>query len=101
MSNLGKRAASIVKRTASTAVPIQHHPAIAATTTQKRVVQEQHDAAPVKPYSKIPGPWGGIPFIGNSWRFAPFIGKKKKKGGAKIINFSLKVITKLVNWIRS
>lgn len=28
----------------------------------------------VKPYSDIPGP-KQLPIIGNSWRFAPFIGK--------------------------
>lgn len=28
----------------------------------------------VKPYHEIPGP-KSLPFIGNSWRFAPFIGK--------------------------
>lgn len=28
----------------------------------------------VKPYSEIPGP-KKYPFVGNSWRFAPFIGK--------------------------
>lgn len=28
----------------------------------------------VKPYSEVPGP-REYPFIGNSWRFAPFIGK--------------------------
>lgn len=28
----------------------------------------------VKPYSEVPGP-KGLPIIGNSWRFAPFIGK--------------------------
>lgn len=32
----------------------------------------------VKAYSDIPGP-KGLPFIGNSWRFAPFIGKSKSK----------------------
>lgn len=32
------------------------------------------DTSPPKPYSSIPGPkeW---PLIGNSWRFAPIIGK--------------------------
>lgn len=32
-------------------------------------------SSPPKPYSSIPGPkeW---PLIGNSWRFAPIIGKK-------------------------
>lgn len=27
-----------------------------------------------KPYSDVPGP-RGLPIIGNSWRFAPFIGE--------------------------
>lgn len=32
------------------------------------------DASPPKPYSSIPGP-KELPLIGNSWRFAPIIGK--------------------------
>lgn len=28
----------------------------------------------IRPYNEIPGP-KGLPFIGNSWRFAPLIGK--------------------------
>lgn len=36
------------------------------------------DTRPPKPYSSIPGPkeW---PLIGNSWRFAPIIGKTNVK----------------------
>lgn len=75
MSNITKRAASIVKRTASTAVPI-HHAEISAPSATPKYIQEIHESE-VKPYSKIPGPWGGIPFIGNSWRFAPFIGEMR------------------------
>lgn len=30
----------------------------------------------VRPYSEIPGP-KGLPFVGNSWRFAPLIGHYK------------------------
>uniref|UniRef100_A0A1A9ZGA2 Cytochrome P450 n=1 Tax=Glossina pallidipes TaxID=7398 RepID=A0A1A9ZGA2_GLOPL len=30
----------------------------------------------VRSYCEVPGPWG-IPIIGNSWRFAPFIGHYK------------------------
>uniref|UniRef100_A0A1A9VGK8 Cytochrome P450 n=1 Tax=Glossina austeni TaxID=7395 RepID=A0A1A9VGK8_GLOAU len=30
----------------------------------------------VRSYREVPGPWG-IPIIGNSWRFAPFIGRYK------------------------
>ena len=76
MSNLTKRAATIVKRTASSAAVPLHHPDIQAP---KFLPDIQELPSTVKPYSKIPGPWGGIPFIGNSWRFAPFIGNDNKK----------------------
>jgi hypothetical protein len=33
-----------------------------------------NDDKTAKPYSQVPGP-KGLPFIGNSWRFAPLIGK--------------------------
>lgn len=38
------------------------------------IEQELFDTKPPRPYSSIPGPkeW---PLIGNSWRFAPIIGK--------------------------
>lgn len=47
------------------------------TTPQNRIIQDEIkniDVSSAKPYSSVPGP-KELPFIGNSWRFAPIIGK--------------------------
>ncbi|KAH8394653.1 hypothetical protein KR222_000876 [Zaprionus bogoriensis] len=46
----------------------------AATTTTATAATTT--AAPVRPYSEVPGPYP-LPLIGNSWRFAPLIGTYK------------------------
>lgn len=63
--------ASLAKRTTfSSAINI-----LSEATGQNRLddVAPQLDST-LKPYSAIPGPQE-LPFIGNSWRFAPIIGK--------------------------
>lgn len=42
----------------------------------ERVEKTDSVAATPKPFSAIPGP-KGLPFIGNSWRFAPIVGHYK------------------------
>lgn len=38
------------------------------------VIEETEDLTLPKSYKEIPGP-KELPFIGNSWRFAPFVGR--------------------------
>lgn len=72
-----RRAAnSLVKRTAfSSAINI--FPNEVTPPSQKTPDILENDAtknAQIRPYSEVPGP-KGLPLIGNSWRFAPVIGK--------------------------
>lgn len=41
-----------------------------------QIDSKEIDDAHIKPYSEVPGP-KGLPFIGNSWRFAPVVGHYK------------------------
>lgn len=63
---------SLVKRTAfSSAINIF------PTDVPPTEIPTENDStknAQIRPYSEIPGP-KGLPIIGNSWRFAPLIGK--------------------------
>ncbi|XP_011293186.1 probable cytochrome P450 49a1 isoform X2 [Musca domestica] len=98
MSNLRTTATSLVKRTSFSAAvitpplepphqpqsqfPATHHP---PQSTGKKL-EKSHEInnhssetiknANVRSYDEVPGPWG-LPFIGNSWRFAPLIGHYK------------------------
>ncbi|XP_055380217.1 probable cytochrome P450 49a1 [Condylostylus longicornis] len=49
----------------------------------------------VKPFSEIPGP-KGLPFIGNSWRFAPIIGQYKISDLDKIMKELFNVYGRIV-----
>lgn len=77
---MGARTAanSLVKRTAfSSAINIFPNEAAATVITPKQSIKNDMDVSnnnQTKPYSEIPGP-KGLPFIGNSWRFAPIIGE--------------------------
>lgn len=64
---------SLVKRTAfSSAINIFPNdvPPPAAQTAPNEATKNDQP----RPYAEVPGP-KGLPFIGNSWRFAPLIGK--------------------------
>lgn len=64
---------SLVKRTAfSSAINIfpNEVPPTGIAETENESTKNAH----IRPYSEIPGP-KGLPIIGNSWRFAPLIGK--------------------------
>lgn len=64
---------SLVKRTAfSSAINI--FPNEVPPTGIAESENESTKNAHIRPYSEIPGP-KGLPIIGNSWRFAPLIGK--------------------------
>lgn len=68
---MGTRTAanSLVKRTAfSSAINILPNE---ISTSQ---IINDNDSVRARPYSEIPGP-KELPLIGNSWRFAPIIGK--------------------------
>lgn len=76
---MGARTAanSLVKRTTfSSAINILPNEAAAGAVSPKNPIKNDTDLSnnnPTKPYSQVPGP-KGLPFIGNSWRFAPIIG---------------------------
>lgn len=73
---MGTRTAtnSLVKRTAfSSAINIFPNE-VAPSTTEVSAEHEIQKKSHVRPYSEVPGP-KGLPIIGNSWRFAPLIGK--------------------------
>lgn len=64
---------SLVKRTAfSSAINIFPNdvPTPEIATTENETTKRSN----IRPYTDIPGP-KGLPIIGNSWRFAPIIGK--------------------------
>lgn len=48
----------------------------AAANTPESIIENESakQSAQIRPYSEVPGP-KGLPLIGNSWRFAPLIGK--------------------------
>lgn len=70
---------AVVKRTAfSSAINIFPNE-IAATMDPSALTSDQPNgpmsrSPEIKSYSEIPGP-KELPFVGNSWRFAPIIGK--------------------------
>lgn len=71
---MGTRTAanSLVKRTAfSSAINIFPND---VPPPEISTENESTKGAHIRPYSEIPGP-KGLPLIGNSWRFAPLIGK--------------------------
>lgn len=73
---MGTRTAanSLVKRTAfSSAINIFPNE---VSSTQTEIVSDNESTkhSHIRPYSEIPGP-KELPIIGNSWRFAPIIGK--------------------------
>lgn len=73
-------ASSLVKRTTFSSainifpneVPTKIEPVI--SSEDKPPNDSMSRIPPTKSYSEIPGP-KELPFIGNSWRFAPIIGK--------------------------
>lgn len=74
-----RAASALVKRTSfSTALNVLPNEIaeIDHDVLNNRIINENDliEISPPKPYSSIPGPkeW---PLIGNSWRFAPIIGK--------------------------
>lgn len=74
---------SLAKRTTfSSAINIFPNEVPAAVNPDKTDISNEKDATissdikSAKPYSEIPGP-KELPIIGNSWRFAPIIGKLK------------------------
>lgn len=78
---MGTRTAanSLVKRTTfSSAINIFPNGVAAAKGTPAEHINNEIDnvakPAQIRPYSEVPGP-KGLPLIGNSWRFAPLIGK--------------------------
>ena len=83
---MGTRTAtnSLVKRTAfSSAINIFPNEVPASATPEICAENESTKNAQIRPYTEVPGP-KGLPLIGNSWRFAPLIGKTF----SKIHNFS-------------
>ncbi|KAM7343730.1 cytochrome P450 49a1 isoform 1-T1 [Cochliomyia hominivorax] len=98
MSNLSKTTASLVKRTSFSAAVtpsiIPHHitqqqqQQPTTTKTNDKEINKSSANNPtqnnfksnnvdnIRSYNEVPGPWG-MPFIGNSWRFAPLIGHYK------------------------
>lgn len=63
---------SLVKRTAfSSAINI--FPNDVPPASAQTAPNEATKNARPRPYAEVPGP-KGLPFIGNSWRFAPIIG---------------------------
>lgn len=78
---MGTRAAasSLVKRTTYSSainifpneVPTKIEPGI---KPEDKPPNDSMSTPPTKSYSEVPGP-KELPFIGNSWRFAPIIGK--------------------------
>ncbi|TMW43843.1 hypothetical protein DOY81_011077, partial [Sarcophaga bullata] len=96
MSNLSKTTASLVKRTSFSAAVtpsiIPHHLTAQAGQQHQQQQQQQEEVnqskgkqnhsnfksnnADIRSYDEVPGP-RGMPFIGNSWRFAPVIGHYK------------------------
>lgn len=74
-TNMAARATSaLVKRTSfSTALNVL--PNEIAELDHDVLNNDLIETIPPKPYSSIPGP-KELPIIGNSWRFAPIIGKE-------------------------
>lgn len=73
-SRTAAAANSLVKRSAfSTAINIFPNE-VNATSTDNFCENEITKYPHIRPYSEIPGP-KELPIIGNSWRFAPIIGK--------------------------
>lgn len=78
---MGTRTATnaLVKRTTfSSAINIfPNEVANSKATTAENINENDNvvkQSTQIRPYSEVPGP-KGLPLIGNSWRFAPLIGK--------------------------
>lgn len=78
---MGTRRATnaLVKRTTfSSAINIfPNEVSNSKATTSENINENENvmkDSTQIRPYSEVPGP-KGLPLIGNSWRFAPLIGK--------------------------
>lgn len=74
---MGTRTAtnSLVKRTAfSSAINIFPNEVPSTVTPDIAAENDSPKNAQIRPYTDVPGP-KGLPLIGNSWRFAPLIGK--------------------------
>lgn len=63
------------RTTFSSAINILPNELVGTHLKEENVTATAINETAIKPYSSIPGP-KELPLIGNSWRFAPIIGKK-------------------------